>query len=160
MLVTPDWTIVFNPRTGSRSLAAGLNELGYRVTHGHPKPEKVTGERVIGVVRNPVTWVWSFYYTSQKWPMRFEDWLDEHHAEVGIAWADGLNAYRDVITEYWLYERGIEGLLWKLGHRGVTLPLRGYKWKPIAPYWCPQIDRYFPLDCELYDQLLHDQEYR
>lgn len=161
MLVTPDWTIVFNPRTGSRSLAHGLRQCGLDVDHRHVEPDKVTGERVIGVIRNPVTWVWSFYFTSGQFPKkRFEHWLDETWQDIGIHWGRGLNVYRDVITEYWLFERGIDGLLYSLGFRGFELPKVGYKHKPIAPYCVKGISRYFAEDVNLYNELLYSQEYK
>lgn len=166
MLITDDWTIVFNPRTGSRSLADGLRQCGFDVTHKHVRPEHVIGETVWGVIRNPVHWVWSYYFTSKQYPhKRFEQWIDENWQDVGLRWSkgphvSGLNIYRNVITHYWLYERGIAGLLRHLGFRGFTLPTIGYKPKPIAPYCTAQISRYFADDVNLYNDLLYSQEYR
>jgi hypothetical protein len=91
--------------------------------------------------------------------MRFEDWLDQNWRDVGIVWADGLVAYRDVITEYYIYERGIEGLLWELGHRNIVLDKVGYKFKPIAPYWYDGIAEYFPKDVALYNEIVSSQPY-
>jgi len=162
MHVTPDWTIVFNPRTGSRSLAVGLRVAGFQhVEHAHVRPEQVIGDRVIGVIRNPVTWVWSFYYTSQMYPLRFEEWLEKFHdKQVGIGWArPRLNAYHSVITDYWLYERGIDGLLAHLGYPNLHFPRRGYKPKPIAPYDVPAIRKYFAEDWDQYHELLMNQDY-
>jgi hypothetical protein len=156
MLATPDWTIVFNPRTGSRSLAAALRDSGHEVRHGHVRPEWVMkhtqSSRIIGVARDPMTWAWSFYWKANV-QIPFEKWLDANHRDVGIYWGRGLNCYRDIITEYWVFEKGYPALLEHLGMQPDAAHHIGESEKPIDPYWYDGIEEYFPDDCALYREL-------
>ena len=114
MIVHPEFTFVFNPHTGSRSLEKGFISTGLCRNMGlHTRPKHIPKDRpVYAMVRNTVDWVYAFYW-NWKGKMTLEQFLKSPLPTV--SWAKGaLNPYKQYVDRWFIFEDGLENVFKQL----------------------------------------------
>lgn len=130
MVIVPgEFIYVFSPRTASRALEQALLKIPGALTDGlhHSYPWRIPdlGLPVYATIRNPYDQVlshWGNY--CQKTSVTIEQFLDLR--VIGRLWAPGsLNPYDEWVSEYFVYEAGMEAVMARLGHPEIEVPKVG-----------------------------------